>query len=90
MECKGFSNEKFKPPYRANKSLSPKPLWNKSRLRLRFEGSCLKQEDTAPFTLNHLVNSQDLIADFTLKDCLFGSVEIIKTVDPDKYSYSGY
>ena len=38
-ESKGLSNEKFKPPYTANKSLSPKLLWNKSRLRLKFEGS---------------------------------------------------
>ena len=29
-ESKGLSNEKFK-PYTANKSLSPKLLWNKSR-----------------------------------------------------------
>ena len=72
---------------------------DRTRLRLRFEGSCLKQEDKAPFTLNHVVNSfivyefdtwsQDLIADFTLKDCLFGSVEITEIADPDKYSYSG-
>ena len=30
---------------------------DRTRLRLRFEGSCLKQEDKAPFTLNHVVNS---------------------------------
>ena len=28
--------------------------------------------------------------DFTLKDCLFGTVKITKNADPDKYSYSGY
>ena len=49
-ESKGQSNEKFKPPYTANKVLSPKLLWNNSRLTLRFEISCLKQEDTTPFT----------------------------------------
>ena len=42
--------KKFKPPYKENESLSRKPLWNKSRLRLRFEGSYWKQEDEAPFT----------------------------------------
>ena len=84
-ESKGFSNEKFKPSYAANKILSLKLLWNKSRLRLRFEGSCLKQEDTTLFTSNNVVNlfivykldtwSRDLNAEFTLKDCLFGNVK---------------
>ena len=55
-ESKRLSNEKFTPPYTANKSLSPKLLWNKSRLTLRFEGSCLKQEDASPFTPNNVVN----------------------------------
>ena len=36
-----MSNENFKPPYTANKSLSPKLLLNKSRLRLGFEGNFL-------------------------------------------------
>ena len=72
--------------------------WNKSRIRLRFEGSCLKQEDTAPFMPNNVVNlvivyeldtwSQDLNAKFTLKDCLSGNVELTKNADHDKHSYS--
>ena len=33
--------------------------------------------------------SQDLNADFTLKDWLFGSVKLTKNSDPGKYSYSG-
>ena len=78
----------------------PKLLWNKSRLRLRFEGSCLKQEDTTLFTLTKVVNlcivykldtwSRDWNAELTLKDCLFGNVKITKNADPEKYSYSGY
>ena len=92
--------EKFKPLYTANKGLSPKLLCNKSRLRLRFEGSCLKQRNATPFNPNNVVNlfiiyeldtwSRDLNAKFTLKDCLFGNVKITKNADPDKYSYSGY
>ena len=34
--------------------------------------------------------SQDLNADFTLKDGLFGSVKVTKNSDTDKYSYSRY
>ena len=77
--------KKFKPPYKENESLSRKPLWNKSRLRLRFEGSYWKQEDEAPFTPKNLVNlfiaseldtwQKDLNIEFTLKHCLFGNVK---------------
>ena len=54
-ESTGLPNEKYKPSDTGNKVLSPKLLWNKSRLRLRFEGSCLKQEHATPFTPNNVV-----------------------------------
>ena len=47
-ESEGSSNEKFWPPYTANKILSLKLQWSKYRLRLRFGRSWLKQEDTVP------------------------------------------
>ena len=72
---------------------------NNSRIRLEFNGSCLKQ-DIAPFTPNNLVNlsiayelniwSQDVNAEFTLRDCLFRAVKLTKNAIPNKYSYSGY
>ena len=95
-----MSNEKFTPPYTANKNRSPKLIWNKSRIRLKFDESCLKQEDKAHFTPKNVVNlfiayklgrwSWDLNTYFTLKDCLFGAVKLTKNADPDKYKYSGY
>ena len=33
---------------------------------------------------------RDLNTDFTLSNCLFGSVELIKNADPDKYKYCDY
>ena len=94
-----MSNEKFKPPYTPNKSLSTKLIWDKSRLRLGFEVSCLKQEDKAAFTPNYVVNlfivyeldrrPQDLNTDFTLTDCLCGAVKITKNANPGKCKYSG-
>ena len=33
-KSKRLSHKKFTPPYTANKSLSPKGLWNKARVRL--------------------------------------------------------
>ena len=99
-ESKGLSNEKVTNPYITNKILSSKLLSNKSRLRLRLGGSHLKQEDTTLSTPNSVANlfiawelniwSRDLDTNFTLKDCLFGTLKPTKNADPDKYSYSGY
>ena len=96
-ESKGLSNEKFRPDYTTNKILSPKQQLNKYQIRLRFEDSCLKQEDTTHVTPNNIVNlfivyeldswPQDLDNNFTLGGCLFGGVKLTKNVDPDKYSY---
>ena len=36
--------------------LFPKLQWNEYKIRLRLEGSCLKQEDTTIVTPNNLVN----------------------------------
>ena len=93
LKSKGLSNEKFAPPYTADKSLSPKLIWNKSKIRFKFEESCLKQEDKTPSTPKNVVSlfivydldtwSRDLNTDFTLKDCLFGAVKLSKNPDPD-------
>ena len=41
----------------ANKNVSPKLIWmNNSRLRLEFNGGCLKQEDKAAFIPNNIIN----------------------------------
>ena len=95
-----MSNKTIKPPFRTNHSLSSKLVWlNNSIIRLRFKKSCLKQ-DKVTFTPKNIVNlfflyeldiwSQDLNADITLKDCLFGAVNLTKNSDPDKHSYLGY
>ena len=34
--------------------------------------------------------SRNLNSDFTLKDCLFGSVKLAKNADLDKYVYTSY
>ena len=88
------------PPFISNKSLSLRLVWHNSRIKLKFTGNCLKQEDRTAYTPNNVVNlsivyeldrwSQELNAKFTLKDCFFGNVNISKTANPNKYSYSGY
>ena len=78
---KRLSNEKFTYAYIANVSVCPKLTWmNNSKIKLKFKGSCLKQEDKTPYTPKNVVNlyivyeldvwSRDLNNDFTLKDCL--------------------
>ena len=72
---------------------------NNSRIRVKFKGSCLKQEGVT-FIPRNVVNlfivyesntwSRNLNADFTLKDRLFGAVKLTKNADPEKYSYSGF
>ena len=88
-----MSNKKTGPTFTANKCFSPKLTWiNNSKIRLRFTGSCLREELTT-FTPNNVVNllivyesntsSQNLIAKFNLNDCLFGAVKL------NEYSYKG-
>ena len=50
-EYKGLSNEKIIPHYAANKSLSPGLVWYNYKAKLKFKGTCIKQEDQAVF--NH-------------------------------------
>ena len=47
--------EKIMPPYTTSKSFSPKLVWYNSRIKLKFKGSCLKQ-DKVTFTPKKLVN----------------------------------
>ena len=87
--------------YVANVSVCSKLIWiHNSRIRLKFKGSCLKQEDAAPFTPSNVADlfivyeldrwSRDTNTGSTLKECLRGAVKLTKNADPDKYKYSGY
>ena len=49
-KSKGLLNENFFHPFTTNKSLSPKLACCNYKIKLKFEGSCLKQEDKATFT----------------------------------------
>ena len=69
-----------------------------SKIRVKFTGSSLKQ---SKISYNHkkVVNSYIVYElgastfhknDPTLKNCLFGAVNLTKNTDIDKYGYSGY
>ena len=88
------------PPSTSNESLSSKLVWYIFIIKLKFKGSCLKQEDQAAFTAKNVVNvfivygldswPRDLNTDFTLRGSLFGGIKLTKKADPDKHSYSGF
>ena len=88
------------PPSTSNESLSSKLVWYIFIIKLKFKGSCLKQEDQAAFTTKNVVNvfivygldswPRDLNPDFTLGGSLFGGIKLTKKADPDKHSYSGF
>ena len=66
---------------------------------LHFNGICLKQKIIS-FLHKNVVNLyisykldtwlKDLNTYFTLGNCLFGAIKLMKNDDPDKYEYSGY
>ena len=98
-KSKGLSTESIKPPATSDNSLSPALSYYGTKTKVKFTGSCLKQNKV---TFNHkkvvnIYNVYELnkIADIgnnlpTLQNALFGAVTLAKNSDIDKYGYSGY
>ena len=65
---------------------------------INFNGHCLINSNISipkkgkNLYISYVLNPwlKKLNTDFTLKNCLFGSVKLTKNADPDKYKYSGY
>ena len=85
-KSKGLSDESIKPPSTSDTSLSPliNDLYNK--VRLKFDGGCLKQQNKLTYTHGTIVNiytvyelgvSNSFNDDPTLKNPLFGAVKLI-------------
>ena len=100
-KSKGLSTEIIVTPTTTDNSLSvitkSHGNWN---FCLTFKESCLKQKQKNNFytsTYNNFfivyeldTQPQDLNADFTLKDCLFGGIKLAKSADLEKCCYSEY
>ena len=54
---------------------------------MTFNGYCLIIEKVINLYISHTLNPwlRNLITDFALKNCLFGSVKLTKNADPHKY-----
>ena len=98
METKGLSAESIKPSTTSDNSLTPELNYYGPKTTAKFTGSCLKQSKTS-YTHGTIVNiyivyelgtSTSHNDDPTLKNCLFGAVNLTKNADIDKYGYSGY
>ena len=95
-ESKGFSDEEINFFFTISGiSTSPKLSYINSRMRVKFEGDCLKQDKVTynHGTIIHIfygLYTHTISSSVTLKNCLFGSVKLTKKADIDKYKYSGY
>ena len=98
-KSKGLSNESITPHSVPNNFLSPSLNYLDTKIRVRLNGSCLKQ-DKITYTHGKIVNiyivyeinkkDNTITSDPTLENCLFGAVTLTKNVNIDKYGYSGY
>ena len=83
-KSKGLSSESIKPPTTSDNSLIPILNYYGTKTRIKFSGSCLKQPKVS-YTHGKVVNiyivyelgaSISHINDPTLKNCLFGAVNL--------------
>ena len=96
---KGLSNENITPPSTRNNFLSPSLNYLGTKIRIKFSGSCLKQ-DKITYTHEKIVSiyivyeinrkHNTIISDSTLENSLFGAVTLTKHVNIDRYGCSGY
>ena len=98
QKSKELSAKSIKPPATSDNSLNPIINYYDYNIRLKFNGSCLKQSKitythkkiVSIYIVYELSASNSQSDDPTLKNCLFGAVFLTENADIDKYGYSGY
>ena len=84
-KSKGLSSESIKRPTTSDNCLTPALIYYGTKIRVKFTGSCLKQPKIS-YTHRKVVNiyivyelgaSSSHINDPTLKNCLFGAVQLL-------------
>ena len=98
-KSKGLSTETITSLSAPNNFLNPSLNYLDTKIKVRFSGSCLKQ-DKITYTHRKIVNIYIVYeinikdsmtsSDPTLENCLFGAVTLNKNVNIDQYGYSGY
>ena len=70
-----------------------------NKIRLKFKGGCLQQQNKSAYTHSTIVNIYIVYElgvcgsfshNLTLRNFLFCAVKLTKNADIDKYRYSGY
>ena len=98
-QSKGLSDETIKLYATSDNKLIPLIDYYGSKVRVKFNKSCLKQPNKLQYTYGHKVNAYIVYelgastsndSDPTLKNCLFGAITLTKNADIEKYWYSGY
>ena len=94
-----MSNESITPPSAPNNFLSPSLNYLGTKIRVKFSGSCLKQ-DKITYTHGKIVNiyivyeinkkDNTITSDPTLENSLFDAVTLTENVNIDRYAFSGY
>ena len=92
-----MSNDCIKVLYTASNFLGPYLDYLGNKIRIKFSGSCLKEDKV---TYNHeklniyivyeISKNHNISSLPTLGNCLFGAVTLTKIDDIDKYKYFGY
>ena len=98
-KSKGLSDETITPYVTSDNSLTPWIDHYGTKIRLKFNKSCLMQPNKLTYDNEHRVNvyivyelgaSSSSDSDPTLKKCLFGAVTLTENTDIEKYWYSGF
>ena len=92
-KSKGLSNRSITPPTTSDHRLNPRVIYYGSKIRVKFNESCLKQDKITCTHKNVVsiyivceVGASSSHSDYpTLKNCLFGAVRLTKNTDIDKY-----
>ena len=93
-----MSDEGIKSPSAPNSILDPSLDYRGDKIRVKFNGSCLKQDKItyAHKTIVNIyivyeINKNYNIGSYpTLENCLFGAVSLTKHPDLDEHKYFGY
>ena len=82
----------------SNYSITPELSYYSSKIRVKFNGSCLKQDKAAysQRTIANIYIAYDISKNYnissypTLENSLFGAVSLTEHANIDQYKYSGY
>ena len=97
-KSKGLPDESITPPSAHHNFLNPSLNYVVTKTRVRFSGSCLKQ-DKITYTHEKIVNiyivyeinkNDNTSSDPTLENSSFGAVSFTKNANIDGYKHSGY